>query len=304
MHLHFFPVTILTNKRFHNSCKNVEIKVISLICTKDALVSNRVILRRRKSRNLHHIAGPVYSTRNEKKIGGYSTWDLSREDEWVGNRTTSFERLKAASDISKILWHQPCPDNTCSSGYNQCLKVEFNDNGNSVIDHVCLKETSTCVYHGNFLTEVSTTVVVTKGCPKQDDYLEVSFKCDRVKGFRFLVDANGAPKEPENPRENYMEDEIAYPEDYKRISFPWTRSVTFPANGFEMDIEIWYDDNYRNTRHSGSDADALTEIAAVMAQVQTFFNLKDSLGTTIKINTKATTHLSGKAWTASSSNLE
>ena len=41
-----------------------------------------------------------------------------------------------------------------------------------------------------------------------------------------------------------------------------------------MDIVIIYDDAFRNDRHSGSDSAAITEINAVMAHVQTFFNLK------------------------------
>ena len=50
--------------------------------------------------------------------------------------------------------------------------------------------------------------------------------------------------------------------------------MNFPENGFEMDIVIVYDDSYRNTLHGGSDADAIAQINAVMAHVQTMFNLK------------------------------
>ena len=37
---------------------------------------------------------------------------------------------------------------------------------------------------------------------------------------------------------------------------------------------VIYDDSYRNTLHGGNDADAITQINAVMAHVQTFYDLK------------------------------
>ena len=45
------------------------------------------------------------------------------------------------------------------------------------MDHVCLKETTTCVYKGNFLQEIATEVVATRGCPGQEaETTEISFK--------------------------------------------------------------------------------------------------------------------------------
>ena len=68
----------------------------------------------------------------------------------------------------------------------KCVEVLFNDGQSerNLKDHVCLTETSTCIYHGTFLHEIASTVVVTKDCPLHDSGIfEISFQCDRVKGM-------------------------------------------------------------------------------------------------------------------------
>ena len=80
-------------------------------------------------------------------------------------------------------------------------------------------------------------------------------------------------------------------------------TATFPANGFVLDALVLYDDNYLNTRHSGNTANVQTEINAIWALAQNFYNLKDTLGTTIQINLKETRHLSG-SYTASGANVQ
>ena len=81
-----------------------------------------------------------------------------------------------------------------------------------------------------------------------------------------------------------------------------SRQLQFSTNGYEMDVVIFYDDNFRNNKHSGSDSAAMANIEAIMGHVQTYFKL-DSLGTQIKINTKRIEYVSGKSWTATTANL-
>ena len=57
-----------------------------------------------------------------------------------------------------------------------------------------------------------------------------------------------------------------------------------------LDVVINYDDAFKT--QYGSDAAAIAKINAVMAHVQTFYNLKDSLGTTVEIKIKKIEHVS------------
>ena len=169
----------------------------------------------------------------------------------------------------------------CKTIFTLYTLVETNlykgeDNSVSKVDHVCLVESSTCVYKGTFINEKASPVVATKGCPGQDPGItEISFKCQSVSGILFISDVNGTTTQPERPTEGQIVDIVI--DFYNRStsnSFTRQTPVNFPENGFVMDIVIIYDDAFRNDRHSGSDSDAITEINAVMAHVQTFFNLK------------------------------
>ncbi len=91
--------------------------------------------------------------------------------------------------------------------------------------------------------------------------------------------------------------------NYIRENFDARQLITWPTYGVEADIMMIYDDSWLNTLHNGNDAAARAQIDAIMAHVQTFYNLP-SLGTTIKINIKEVTHAAGKGpWTATGANL-
>ena len=83
-----------------------------------------------------------------------------------------------------------------------------------------------------------------------------------------------------------------------------TRSSTaqFPANGFVLDAVAYYDTAFL-ALNSNSASDVQTSITAIFVLVQNFYNLKDSLGTTVQINVKETRAYSG-ALTASGANIQ
>ena len=118
-------------------------------------------------------------------------------------------------------------------------------------------------------------------CPGQyAGITEVSFKCQSVNALLFVSDANGVTTQPELPTEGQVIDIVVRESSLTRqflnskyFLLP-RQDVNFPENGFVMDVVIIYDDSYRDTLHSGSDAAAIAQINAVMAHVQTFFNLK------------------------------
>ena len=80
----------------------------------------------------------------------------------------------------EILWKDYCSECNSKSGFGpQCLEVTFKGQNNNAdrVDHVCLAETTTCVYKGNFLQEIATPVVATRGCPGQaSGTTEISFQ--------------------------------------------------------------------------------------------------------------------------------
>ena len=79
-------------------------------------------------------------------------------------------RIKLDENLGvEILWKDYCSECSAVSGYGpQCLEVTFKGQDGNIdhIDHVCLVETSNCVYKGSFINEVEATpVVATRGCP-------------------------------------------------------------------------------------------------------------------------------------------
>ena len=79
-------------------------------------------------------------------------------------------RIKLDENLGvEILWKDYCSECSAVSGYGpQCLEVTFKGQDGNIdhIDHVCLVETSICVYKGSFINEVEATpVVATRGCP-------------------------------------------------------------------------------------------------------------------------------------------
>lgn len=223
---------------------------------------------------------------------GKHKWQLDRiaQDAFPEARiftdTIQDTRIKLDANLGvAILWKDYCSECSAVSGYGpQCLEVTFKGEDGNVdhLDHVCLVETSNCVYKGSFINEVEATpVVATRGCPGQyAGITEVSFKCQSVNALLFVSDANGGTTQPELPTEGQVIDIVVRESSLTRqflnskyFLLP-RQDVNFPDNGFVMDVVIIYDDSYRDTLHSGSDAAAIAQINAVMAHVQTFFNLK------------------------------
>ena len=62
-------------------------------------------------------------------------------------------------------------------------------------------------------------------------------------------------------------------------------TANFPENGFIMDIVITVDIDFKD-KYGGTEASAKAKIESLMTHVQNFYNLKDSLGTTIEIRVK------------------
>lgn len=198
-----------------------------------------------------------------------------------------------------IRWKDQCPG--CIS---QGLEVSFVANGQAFQDHVCLELTTGCVYQGYFQhDETATPVVVTKGCPNQDPLvIETSFKCQAIEGFTFMsLISDGMTVSPHYAIKDMIhEDKELMPSNSSsnlRVISVISGRTTFPTYGFELDAVVLYDDGFRNGPHSGNDANAITQIQAVMAHVQTFYNLP-SLGTTIKINVKRIERAAGETWVA------
>ena len=213
----------------------------------------------------------------------------------------SFFSENGTLDNIKIKWKdsiQSCP----SFG----LEVIFEVNQQSVIDYVCLVPRGTCYYSGSFLSIEATEVVVSKGCPDENpDVIEVTFQSDLIHGFNFMSNQllDGLTVDPLRATFDTFSDVVIKPVTRTSLNLTRSSTATFSANGYEMDVVIFYDDNFRNNKHSGSDSAAKSNIEAIMGHVQTYFNL-DSLGTKIKINTKRIEYVSGKSWTASLANLQ
>lgn len=204
----------------------------------------------------------------------------------------------------KIRWKDTCPG--CPG---PGVEITFIQTGE--IDVACLTLDSECVYKGYFRKEPDIPVTVTRGCPNQDaDFIEATFKSYKVQGITFMSQvSNGDTVNPlVATAGQFIADHSDEAPGGGRLrtfdnSSIFARQLAFPTYGFEMDIVIYYDNNYKNNLHSGSDSAAKAQIDAVMAHVQTYFNLADSLGTTIKINVKRTEHLS-QDWTATEANLK
>ena len=213
----------------------------------------------------------------------------------------SFFSDNGTLDNIKIKWKESCP-HCASIG----LEIVFEKNQQSVIDYVCLVSKGVCLYSGYFLNHQATEVVVSNGCPDENpDVIEVSFQSDLIHGFNFMSNQllDGMTVDPLRATYETFSDVVIKPNT--RLSLNnLTRSstATFSTNGYEMDVVILYDDNFRNNKHSGSDSAAQANIEAIMGHVQTYFNL-DSLGTKITINTKRIEYVSGKSWTATGANL-
>ena len=107
---------------------------------------------------------------------GKHKWQLDRivQDASLEARiftdTIQDTRIKLDANLGvEILWKDYCSECSAVSGYGpQCLEVTFKGQDGHIdhIDHVCLVETSNCVYKGSFINEVEATpVVATRGCP-------------------------------------------------------------------------------------------------------------------------------------------
>ena len=120
-------------------------------------------------------------------------------------------RIKIDPNVGlEILWKDYCSECSAVPGSGpQCLQVMFKgkDKTANKVDHVCLAESSTCVYKGTFIHEKASPVVATKGCPGQDPGItEISFKCQNVSGILFISDVNGTTTQPERPTEGQIVD--------------------------------------------------------------------------------------------------
>lgn len=203
----------------------------------------------------------------------------------------------------KIRWKDTCPG--CPGPGVEITYVQT-----SSTDVACLVTVSDCVYKGYFQSEPDVPVTVTRGCPNQGaDVIEATFKTEKVQGFTFMSQSNGDTVDPLRATTGqFIADHADEGPGHSNLRKSiwrnaYARQLAYPTYGFEMDLAIYYDNNFKTTLHSGSDSAAKAQIEAVMAHVQTYYNLADSLGTTIKLNAKRIEHLS-QDWTATEANLK
>ena len=89
-----------------------------------------------------------------------------------------------------LKWKVPC--DPCAGISTVCLEVDFR----TKIDYVCLTLSTECVWKGRFLNDpTASEVVATRGCPDEEaGVTEVSFKCNDLNTFLYVIAADGTTK--------------------------------------------------------------------------------------------------------------